>query len=259
MVCGCNYSGQLGLGEKQSSDTFIPVDLRAVIQNDKVIALAAGRSHSLLLTMKGRVLACGANLCGELGLGNCLPHYQFTKVDLKSILEADDKIIALSAGLSLSFLLSAKGRLYACGSNEVGQLGLGQKKQVHTFSLVDLSQVLHKGDKIVAVKTCHQHSLLLTDKGEVLASGSQFWQGVQHPIGDSFSYVSLSALLQENDSIVAMEVSGSHSFLLTAEGEIIVFGDNIFQLSVGTHPFKLDLSFLNKKEEKPSESQCIIS
>lgn len=87
--------------------------------------IAAGANHALALSTTGKVYSWGANESGQLGqlvFNSCNP--QPTKI---TSLDAV-KVKAIAAGGSHSLFLSAGSNLYACGSNEHGQLGLGRGK-----------------------------------------------------------------------------------------------------------------------------------
>ena len=62
---GDNASGQLGTGDR--SDKSTPE--RVILDGQRVTLAACGARHTLLATARGRVLACGHNGRGQLGLG----------------------------------------------------------------------------------------------------------------------------------------------------------------------------------------------
>lgn len=57
-ACGKGTDGQLGLGERESRKWPVVVER---MRGYPVIAIAAGDSHSLFLTLSGYVFACGSN------------------------------------------------------------------------------------------------------------------------------------------------------------------------------------------------------
>eukprot|EP01084_Bolivina_argentea_P302745 522609_1 len=63
---GVNDSGQLGLGEhikRVSTPTLVPID-------DEIQSIACGKLHSLFLNKNGKLLICGFNYSGQLGITN---------------------------------------------------------------------------------------------------------------------------------------------------------------------------------------------
>ena len=76
-VCGHGYFGQLGLGNNKNVKTPILVHS---LTNKNIIEIAAGWSHSLVLTDDGYVYSAGCGKFGELGLGENKNRYNYTWV-----------------------------------------------------------------------------------------------------------------------------------------------------------------------------------
>ena len=72
--CGHGYFGQLGLGNNKNIK--IPTIIKS-LTNKKIISIAAGWSHSIVLTNEGNVYTCGCGKYGELGLGEVNNKYNF--------------------------------------------------------------------------------------------------------------------------------------------------------------------------------------
>ncbi len=66
---GSGSGGQLGYGGYGGRGQ--PSRVQG-LQGHSVVAVAAGRSHSVLVNSEGDVLTCGCNLYGRLGLGDGL-------------------------------------------------------------------------------------------------------------------------------------------------------------------------------------------
>ena len=87
-TCGHGYLGQLGLGNNKN------INLPTIVQsltNKKIIEIAAGWSHSLVLTSEGNIYSTGCNKYGELGIGKDFNKYNYTwikclsKLNIKNI------------------------------------------------------------------------------------------------------------------------------------------------------------------------------
>ena len=118
-IMGKNDHGQLGTGDLISQK--IPTKLKLDISS-KVVKIATGRSHTLLLLANGTVLGTGSNLFGQLGLGDgktaTKDYMKFTPLPLENIVD-------ISAGENFSMACSRTGQLFVFGHPEFGQLGLG--------------------------------------------------------------------------------------------------------------------------------------
>ncbi|MFH1018126.1 MAG: hypothetical protein V1798_08085, partial [Pseudomonadota bacterium] len=96
-----------------------------------VVAVSAGKSHSMALDDQGRIWSWGANDCGQLGFSTTdttcsLP--SVTPIPCQSIpkqVSGLGIIQAVAAGGSHSMALDASQNVYSWGDNQYGQLGLG--------------------------------------------------------------------------------------------------------------------------------------
>lgn len=139
--CGANNAFQTGLsnnepGQTQTSDVteFKKVD---VTQEDespvKVTQIAMGNTHTMLLTEDGQVYTCGTGNDGQLGLGEMKKNVQqFTKVNLIQGMTCI-KIFVSNTG---TMILTSEYKMFACGSNEKGNLGLPKKENYYDFTEV---------------------------------------------------------------------------------------------------------------------------
>eukprot|EP01084_Bolivina_argentea_P254596 428037_1 len=65
--CGRNSCGQCGFPSPQN---ILTPQLIPIQNNNKIIAIATGKLHSLFIDTKKRLLVCGYNYCGQLGINN---------------------------------------------------------------------------------------------------------------------------------------------------------------------------------------------
>ncbi|MDR0664152.1 MAG: hypothetical protein LBF86_01335 [Helicobacteraceae bacterium] len=63
---GFNGSGALGLGDRGDRQAFVEINS---LNGEKIVAVAAGSDHSVVLNDKGAIAVCGWNYAGEMGLG----------------------------------------------------------------------------------------------------------------------------------------------------------------------------------------------
>ncbi len=132
-ACGNNKRGPLGLGHKDSVN--IPT-LVLLSVNEKITAVVTNDGSTFLRSESGQWYACGDNMFGKLGLGHANGVYVPTLV----LLSVNENITSVvTDGLS-TFFISESGRLFVCGLNNYGQLGLGHKDPVMIPTLLTLPQ-----------------------------------------------------------------------------------------------------------------------
>lgn len=94
--------------------------------------MALGGKHSLILTNKGHIYACGFGSQGQLGLGQTDNKYE--PVLVQSMLSKPVKMVA--AGANHSLCLTQRGDVFSCGLNAKGQLGVGEERTVTVWTHV---------------------------------------------------------------------------------------------------------------------------
>jgi alpha-tubulin suppressor-like RCC1 family protein len=130
-AAGRNYFGQLGLGDADDRWKFAEI---ASLNGKKIVAIAAGDSHSLALDADGKVYGTGDNDFGQLGLGEMRDRNVWTLAPPFS----EKKIAWIAAGVRHSLALDESGKVYAAGNNYEGQLGLSVADDRRVFTLVPL-------------------------------------------------------------------------------------------------------------------------
>jgi len=130
---GIGYSGELGLGDvsprgddpSEMGDMLPAVDLGSV---GSAIAVAAGMNHTCALLLSGAVKCWGKNDRGQLGLGDTANRGDEPGEmgdALPEVKLGDMRAIAIAAGTAFTCALLEDGRVKCWGSNDRGQLGLG--------------------------------------------------------------------------------------------------------------------------------------
>ncbi|KAH7638228.1 hypothetical protein HUG17_9334 [Dermatophagoides farinae] len=132
---GDNSYGQI-TGYKKSYESMKHIDN---LENVKLIV--CGMRHSFSITNKGEIYSWDINNCGQLGLGDqknrntpCLVAYP--NADLINI-----RIKDIVAGYQHSLFLFENGQLWGCGSNNHGELGLGDKNNRLILTKIPIENV----------------------------------------------------------------------------------------------------------------------
>jgi len=178
---GRNDEGQLGDGTTQNRRIVVPVVKADGSPFDSVIAIAAGDEHSLFLRQDGSVWAVGYNAVGQLGDGTLQRRLTPVRVKMNDgsfltnvqAIAAGGEIGVITSGTvwGHSVFLRQDGTVWAVGSNNEGELGVGT-----TGNTIRLAQQVLKPDStpltnVVAIVASRRNSYFVTSDGTVFASG----------------------------------------------------------------------------------------
>ena len=222
--CGINELGQLGLGDTTERHSFTPIPLPLLVGDERIVQLQAGIFKTLVLTSAGRIFGCGNNHYGQLGLGDTTERHSFTLIPLP-LLVGDERIVQLHVGGDYNFVLTSTGRVFSCGKNDRGQLGLGDTTECHSFTLIPLP-LLVGDERVVQLHLGNAYNFLLTSTGRVFGCGQN--SSGQLGLGDTTDrFIFTEVLLPElapSEQVVQFEGTDSHIFALTSTGRVFGCG-----------------------------------
>ncbi|XP_043788507.1 uncharacterized protein LOC122712731 isoform X3 [Apis laboriosa] len=202
--------------------------------------LCAGFSHVALIR-NGNVYTWGSSVQGCLGTGSSVLRYGSPQV-ISFFWIMEIEVLSVSCGHCHTLAVTNNG-VYAWGSSQFGQLGLGKILQCSTPELItSLAQ-----EVIVDAVAGQYHSVALTSDGRVFTWG---W-GVHGQLGHGNTDKKMTPTLVTSllGIVIRFITAGhAHTLALSIEGIIYAFGCNIFgQLGVGNNikssvPIKISLS-----------------
>lgn len=208
--------GRLGHGPSSLRDEPVPRLLTCPVLLDKitVVAVAAARTHSVVLTADGQVFTFGCGDKGQLGHGDDRDRPHPTAIKLPR------PASGISAGGSHTMVLLADERsvaltnLVVFGGGGEGRLGLGDDANVLTPTTVPMAAIpgIEKvGGMVAAVSAGRYHSLVLDAGGGVWAAGSN--QHGQLGVGDKEKRANWTRVpgLGEEDIAVSIAAGRAHS------------------------------------------------
>lgn len=208
-VWGSNRSGQLG---RPVQNFHVPSLLDGL---PDVVALAGGGLHSLALKSDGTVWAWGDGSAGQLGLGSTRPSLVPQRIpDLEGITE-----IAAGDRHSLAFRASDH-KLWLWGSNDAGQLGLGDD-----VALAERPVELSSDVVVASARAGGIHTLLLDTDGQLWGFGSNIYG----QLGDGStrdSHVPVKALVPT--PVTSFSAGQYHNLAVGPQGQVWGFGINSF-------------------------------
>ncbi|XP_011501602.1 PREDICTED: Williams-Beuren syndrome chromosomal region 16 protein homolog [Ceratosolen solmsi marchali] len=231
---GINSDSQLGyhpLDEKlkipiikEPRPIYIPLKEKTT----KVLGLAAGRAHLLILTDEG-LFTLGNNGYGQCGrpiIGN--ENYVKSKV-VHCIPNVEGaKITAVTAGQDHSILLTENGEVYTFGWGADGQTGLAHYHNQYKPELVKGDLV---GQKIVKVSCTADCVLALSDNGKVFAWGnSEYGQIPTCKDNQQVNVATELKIYEKLGHIVDIAAGGSFCMVLNSSGIVYVWGFGILGL-----------------------------
>src|SRR3990172_5601511 len=127
---------------------------------------------------------------------------------------------ALSAGTDFSLFLHEDGSVYATGTNQYGQLGLGHTQD----QIVPVLNTLLTGIRAISAGT--QHSLFLDSKGRVWGCGDN--STGQLGLGPEIEQQIIPTIIPGFDHLPIIFISAGHDYSLVIDqlGRVWGFGSN---------------------------------
>ncbi|TVP84541.1 MAG: hypothetical protein EA375_06520 [Acholeplasmataceae bacterium] len=155
-VMGENLHGQLGLRDRDDRHEPVPLDWPEWL-DDKVVGIAAGEAHTLVLTESGRLFGFGNNDHGQCGMPG--EDSRDEPFEINHHGWHDDPVVMMAAGRAHSLVLTVSGKVYAFGANDHGQLGDGSV--IDRVVPIDITASLSGTPFLVAAGA--DHSYVITD------------------------------------------------------------------------------------------------
>ena len=204
-------SGETGeLGDSGSADSAVPVLPK---HTPDLIAIAAGRQHSLAVRADGSVIAWGSNDDGALGDGTTNPAHGVIPVPT-----LDSGFVAVAAGDNFSLALRADGTVVGWGANDRGQLGNGGTGPA--LAPTPVSGLTG----VVAISAGIAHSLALRWDGSEYAWGwNEYGQLGTNGTADSALPIAVATL---GSGVAGIAAGGTHSLAVKASGAVLAWGAN---------------------------------
>lgn len=228
--CGISTDGQIGYQAPRRNHPLGMVQTASPIQlpiddDTKVIRVAAGRAHSLVLTDSQGLFTLGNNAYGQCARA-VVPGEDYASVNnlynVKHL--GGQRIVDVCCGQDHSLMLTEDGGVWACGWGADGQTGQGHfEASVAQPRAVATGDVA--GERIVKVASKGDFVLALNDKGEVFGWGNnEYKQIVAADILQINTPVHLKQLQQVAGRIVDIGAGGSFAIAVNECGSVFVWG-----------------------------------
>jgi alpha-tubulin suppressor-like RCC1 family protein len=204
---GDNSLGQVGDGSSYGYRTR-PVQIPGL---SGVVQISAGGTHSLARASDGSVWAWGGNLSGQIGDGT-VTTFRRTPVRATGI----SGVTAIEAGGYHSLAVTSDGRLWAWGSHQFGQLGLGGDEPLS----FNVPTVVPGMSSMVGVGSGQYSSFAIRKDGTLFAWG----RNDRGELGDGSTTDQYSPEVVGGIGNVAVITSGTYTIALLNDGSLYAWG-----------------------------------
>ncbi|XP_012057883.1 PREDICTED: X-linked retinitis pigmentosa GTPase regulator [Atta cephalotes] len=189
------------------------------IRKDPVVIIECGDEHSAVVCQTGRLFIFGSNDWGQLGLGH---RNHISKPSCVKILKPE-RVTHVACGRAHTLICTGAQKIFACGSNQEGQLGRENSMIGDSSS----SPILvydcgFAGPRIVQLAAGSHHSMALTSDGEVVAWGSNL-EG-QLGLSEISGLVYKPMKIPIPEPVKEISAGYYHSVFLTESGLIYICG-----------------------------------
>lgn len=206
---GAGRHGDLGHGDTENK--MLPTLVEALsFAREKILMVTGGYCHTMAVTEEGDVYTWGAGgLEGALGHKDMPDSLLPIKINRALFLDSNVVLVAASTH---SMAVTVEGNLFAWGAGKYGQLGLGDKYNRKTPTLVGGKEYFD-GSSVRMVACSHSKTLVVTEEGALWTCG-KIWKKM---------LVQQENVVHNNDSIIVPTRVDTQHF----------DGDNIVTVGVG--------------------------
>eukprot|EP01084_Bolivina_argentea_P008605 16108_1 len=229
---GSNYDGRLGNGIKELDEARASIKLLPIPKfwnnNETIINIKCGNSHSIFLTNNNNVYSCGSNRECQCLMDNNIKCIAKPKLIYNNIKQID-------VGDYMSLLLQINGDLIILGS--FGDNNINFANEI-------VSNFKNKSITIKEICSGYYHGLALTVNNKCYSYGNNFngqcgsgeKSGLSEVITDPY------LILFNNEYVQQIACGFRHSIVLTNKNNLYSFGSN---MSKECSPYVKDNSILS--------------
>jgi alpha-tubulin suppressor-like RCC1 family protein len=239
---GRNTEGQLG--DNSTANRSVPVAVKAsaglsALAGKTVVAVAAGKSHSLAFCSDGTMAAWGYNDKGQLGDNTTTNRQVPVAVNMAAGTSAlaGKTVVAVAAGKSHSLALCSDGTVTAWGYNDRAQLGnynLTQSLVPVAVNMQNYRSAL-SGKSVSAIAAGGDHCLALCSDGTLVGWGWDEYRQVGSYYDSNISqYLPTEVNVMFGESalagktVVAITAGAYHSLALCSDGTLVSWGNGSY-------------------------------
>ncbi|ELU01947.1 hypothetical protein CAPTEDRAFT_158323 [Capitella teleta] len=257
---GINTDSQLGFQEYPKKSGRIldyviqPVGIDLPLENSetKLLQVACGRAHTVIVTDQEGCFTLGNNAYGQCGRGIVEKEIYGGSQTVNRV-EVEGIIKQVVCGQDHSLFLMDDGRVFSCGIGSDGQTGLGHYKSEASLSLVggdiegeDIVHLSCKGDTVLAV----------SGKGDLFGWGNSEYDQLSS-VSNNETQVNVPRHLPFSSvgHVVRSASAGAMCLLLNDKGDVYVWGYGLLgcgpQVEQSALPMQIPPTLFGKNELNP--------
>lgn len=258
-IWGWRRGGRLGLG-KMEDNLLVPTLMpSALFGGAKIAMVTAGEAHTLALTEYGDIWVWGVGEHFRLGFGDDEDRFEPCLLSRRERF-GDQHVIFVTAGWAHNMAITSGGVLFSWGLGADGQLGLGDRQNRITPTVV-------KGpwSGVVQAACGSEHSLVVSNEGALWSFGSAYHGELGHNDASRKHAVlnpKLNLAIPQTLVPTRVDVDGArivlamggenHSAAVTEHGAVYSWGKAYFQYVPGLEEEPLNL------DEFPIEARSVV-
>ncbi|XP_006821037.1 RCC1-like G exchanging factor-like protein [Saccoglossus kowalevskii] len=190
----------------------------------RVVQVACGRAHSIILTDQEGVFSIGNNSYGQCGRPVIENEKYQANPTMHRIKQLGNSVVQICCGHDHSLFLTEDGRVYSCGWGADGQTGLGH---FNTVSEVSELEGDIKGEKITKVTSFSDCCLALSENGKVFGWGNSEYNQLSRITQHSQVNTPIHLPFDGVGKVVDIATGGTMCAILNDAGSVFVWGYGI--------------------------------
>jgi alpha-tubulin suppressor-like RCC1 family protein len=212
---GDNKDGQLGISRNYKKTNELMEVL--TIERKPIKKVCCGDNFSIIHLVNRTVLVCGSNGVGQIGSGN-----KYIKdgvgVPVEITVGENVEIEDVFVGWRHAVFITKNMKVYTCGLNSYGQLGVGHKRNLFTATKVSIKE------DIFSAACGSNFTFFISTKGIVYGTGFTYALGFEKKHKDRMLLVPTKIKSLSKMDLVQLTCGSYHTVVLTYENKVYSFG-----------------------------------
>jgi alpha-tubulin suppressor-like RCC1 family protein len=228
---GRNNTGQIGDGTS-GTNRLSPVNItnNGTLSGKTVVAIAAGREHTLARCSDNTVHAWGNNVYGQIGNGTSTNRLSPVNITNSGTLSGKT-VVAIAAGGFHTLALCSDNTVHAWGYNAFGQIGDGTSGTDRLSPVNITNNGTLSGKTVVAIAAGSSHTLARCSDNTVHAWGvnntGQIGDGTSGSANNRLSPVNITnSGTLSGRTVVAIAAGREHTLALCSDNTVHAWGRN---------------------------------